>query len=172
MIQDNQWVTKGLPSRRQVNWLGFIGSVLAMGVALVVLQFYLQWEPCNLCIFQRIVMIALAGVFLLAALHNPQSWGAKVYGALIGLTAGTGAAIAIRHIWIQHLPPDQVPECGAGLNYLLDTMPLAQVIQTVLKGSGDCAEVQLFLGLSIPMWALLAFLAFGLAGTVRNWMRA
>ena len=172
MTQDNPRATTGLPSRRLVNWLGFIGSVLAMGVALVVLQLYLQWEPCNLCIFQRIVMLTLAGIFLLAALHNPQGWGAKVYGTLIGLTAGAGAAIAIRHLWIQHLPADQVPECGAGLNYLLDTMPLAQVVQTVLKGSGDCAEVQLFLGLSIPMWALLAFLAFGLAGTVRNWMRA
>jgi len=172
MMRDNQRATTGLPSRRLVNWLGFIGSMLAMGVALVVLPVYLQWEPCNLCIFQRIVMIALAVVFLLAALHNPQYWGAKVYGALIGLTAGVGAAIAIRHLWIQHLPADQAPECGPSLNYLLDAMPLAQVIQTVLKGSGDCAEVQLFLGLSIPMWALLAFLTFGLAGAVRNWMRA
>ena len=56
-------------------------------------------------------------------------------------------------------PADQVPECGPDLYYMLDAFPLMKTISTVLKGSGDCAEVQWrFLGFSMAEWTLLIFL--------------
>jgi disulfide bond formation protein DsbB len=104
-------------------------------------------------------------VLLVATLHNPVGWGIRVYGALVTLLAGAGAAIAGRHVWLQSLPPDQVPECGPGLDYILEVFPLSEAVQMVLRGSGECAEVLWrFLGLSIPGWTLVAFSGFILYG--------
>lgn len=116
-------------------------------------------EPCPLCIFQRIAFIAAAVVFLAGALQNPRRTGIRIYAALALLSNLIGAGIATRHVWIQHLPPDQIPSCGPDLSYMLDTLPLQSVITTVLKGSGECAAVTWrFLGLSMPAWALVFFL--------------
>ena len=158
-------------SRRAVNLLGFAACALLAAFAYY-LQFYEGLEPCPLCIFQRVAMIALGGVFLVAALHNPSGAGGRVYGVLIALVAAIGAGVAGRHVWLQSLPPDQVPACGAGLDYMLETFPLTEAIRMVLRGTGDCAEsVWSFLGLSIPAWTLIWFVAMGLVGLVRNWMR-
>ena len=46
----------------------------------------------------------------------------------------------MRHVWIQSQPKGEVPACGMGLNYMLETLPLTDVITKVLKGSGECAE--------------------------------
>ena len=78
-------------------------------------QGVLRVEPCPLCIFQRIGVACIGLVFLAAGLHAPRGWGARVYGALIALAALATMAVAARHVWIQHLPEDAVPACGAGL---------------------------------------------------------
>jgi len=83
-----------------------------------------------------------------------------------------GAGIAARHVWLQHLPPDQVPECGPGLNYMLQSFPFSKALSMVLKGSGECAKVGWrFLGLSIPQWTLLFFIGLGFGGAAQAWNR-
>ena len=156
-------------SKRRLNAFGFLccAGLLAYGYYL---EFVVGLEPCPLCIFQRLVLLALGLLFLLAVWHRPQGWGSRVYGALLLLTAAKGAALAAWHVYLQSLPPEAAPECGPGLAYLLDIMPITEVITTVLGGSGECAEIGWrFLGLSIPAWTLLCFVALGLAGTVNNW---
>jgi disulfide bond formation protein DsbB len=77
--------------------------------------------------------------------------------------AGIGAAIATRHVWLQHLPKDQVPECGPGLEYMLKKFALGQALEKILSGSGECAEAGWrFLGLSIAGWSLLWFVVLGI----------
>jgi len=113
-------------------------------------------DPCPLCVFQRIAFMWIGAVSLLAAAHNPGVVGRWVYGSMLALGGIAGIGIAGRHVWLQSLPPDQVPDCGMGLNYMLETMPFGQVLSEVLYGSGECAEVDwLFLGLSMPAWTLL-----------------
>lgn len=129
---------------------------------LLAYAFYLQLhaglEPCPLCIFQRVAFAALGLVFLIGGLHAPVGKARGGYGVLALLAAGTGAAIAGRHVWLQNLPPDQVPTCGPGLEYMLDAMPISGVIRKVMTGSGECANVDwTLLGLSMPAWALLCF---------------
>jgi disulfide bond formation protein DsbB len=128
--------------------------------------------PCPLCIFQRIAVILLGAVLLLAALHHPSGRGGKVYAALIGAVAAGGAIVAGRHVWLQHLPPDQVPACGPGLGYIIDSFPLSQAMRMVFTGSGECAVSDWsFLGLSMPAWVLVSIVLIGAAG-VRNNLRA
>jgi disulfide bond formation protein DsbB len=71
-----------------------------------------------------------------------------------------GASISTRHVWIQHLPPDEVPECSPGLDYVFQHFPLADTVKLLLTGTGECAKVDwTLLGFSIPEWTLVAFLA-------------
>ena len=121
-------------------------------------------DPCPLCVLQRVAFMWIGGVALLGVLHNPARGGQKTYSLMITLGAVLGAAIAGRHVWMQHLPADQVPECGPGLNYMLENFPLKETFSSVFFGSGSCAEVYWsFLGLSMPTWALIWFLGLGTA---------
>ena len=150
-------MTSIIPAPRQLNLLALLACLAAMAGALY-LQHVDGLEPCPLCIFQRVGVIAAAVVLLVAALHGPKGVGVRIYGLLTALAAIGGGAVAIRHIWLQNLPPDQVPACGPGLEYMLDVFPLQNVLQQVLAGSGECAEMDWsFLGLSLPAWSLVVF---------------
>jgi disulfide bond formation protein DsbB len=156
-------------SRRSANSLGFMVCALGLGYAYFV-QVGQGVEPCPLCIFQRLALLAVGLLFLLAALHNPQDWGAKVYGVLIDLAATVGLLIAGRHVWIQNLPPEEAPRCGPGLDYMLQNFPLGEALREVLTGSGECAKVDwTLLGLSMPVWNILLFFGLGAFGLMANW---
>ena len=122
------------------------------------LQFFEQLEPCPMCIFQRICYFLLAIVAGVAALHNPKKVGSRIYAVVCALLALVGAGIAGRQTWLQHLPPDKVPECGPGLDFMLEMYPLGETIMKTLRGSGDCAVVDWrFLSLSIAEWSVICF---------------
>lgn len=146
-------------------WLYLAGALFASG--LMGFGLYLQYvkhqDPCPLCMVQRMIFVAILVLFAVAALHGPKRIGERVYAALIGLLSLLGVAVAARHIWIQHLPKDQVPACGPGLDYMLDTFPMADVLKELLHGSGECAvRGWSFLTLGIPEWSLLCYIALGM----------
>lgn len=135
-------------------------------------QHVLGLEPCPLCVFQRVAVLALGCVFLAAYAHNPARGGAKVYGGLAVVAAGAGIGFAWRQLWLQGLPPDQVPECGPGLNFIMDVFPLWEAIAMVLKGSGDCAKIDwTFLGLSMAGWVLISLATLALLALWNNFRR-
>lgn len=158
-------------SPRLLNTLGF-----AFAAALIAFAYYLElvvgMEPCPLCIFQRVAVVAVAVVLGVAALHGPAVTGRRVYGVLALLTAGGGIALSLRHLWLQSLPADEVPACGPGLDYLMDVLPLFETIRTVLAGSGECAEVDRLFGVTLPAWTLGAFLLLGVVAVLANFRRA
>ena len=148
-----------LPPRRPAYLLGFLVCAGLMAWALY-LQYGLDLDPCPLCVFQRVAVIATGVIFLVAAVHNPRRGGAAVYALLTLIVAGVGAALAAWHVWIQAQPKGSVAACGMGLNYMLETLPFTEVISRVLKGSGECAEQGwLFMGLAIPSWTFVFFIA-------------
>ena len=121
-------------------------------------------DPCPLCVIQRVAYMWIGVCALLAVLHNPARTGQIAYTWIITLGAVFGAAVAGRHVWLQHLPPELVPECGPGLNYMLENFPLSETLSTLFLGSGSCAEVKwFFLGLSMPEWNLAWFIGLGIA---------
>ena len=135
-------------------------------------QFVQKLEPCPLCISQRIAIFLTGLCFLVAALHNPGQAGTRRYAIMGAVIALCGGAISIRHIWIQHLPPDKVPECGPGLAYVLNNFPLTETLKLMLSGTGDCAEVNwTFMSLSMPTWTLIAFLALATLSLLQFWNR-
>ena len=153
-----------MPRRRLAFFLGFVVCAGLMAWA-----FYLQYgeglEPCPLCMLQRVVVVAIGLVFLVGAFHEPGRLGAWMYALVLLLLSGIGAALATRHVWLQSLPKDQVPACGMGLSYMLESMPFLDVIRRVLEGSGECADkAWVFLGLSIAGWTLAFFVSIAFVG--------
>lgn len=160
-----------LANRRLANTLGFLACVGLMAYALFA-QHVLGLAPCPLCVFQRFAVITVGVLFLIAALHNPKTIGARIYGGLTLLAVACGVGIAGRHAWIQAQPPGTVPACGADLNFLMDIMPITQVVQKVLTGSGECGTVDWrFLGLSMPWWVLISLVVLGAWATVVNFRK-
>lgn len=147
-----------MTSYRSLSMLGFFACAGGLAFALY-LQHFRGFDPCPMCIFQRVAMLGAGLFFLLGALHAPKGGGRAVYAGLAAVAAVIGALIAARHVWLQGLPPDQVPACGPTLDYLLGMLPVMEVIQMVLKGDGNCAKIDAqWLGLSLPMWTLIAFI--------------
>ena len=152
------------------------GLVFLVCAALLTVAFYMEHvmglAPCPLCWLQRFGFMGAGLVGLLGFLHGPRGFGNRVYGFLLVLTAGAGLGIAGRQLWLQNLPEDQVPACGPSVDYLLDVLPWFEVLQTALRGTGDCAEVMWrFLGLSIPGWTALFFTLVIIVGLVMMFRR-
>ncbi len=121
------------------------------------LQHVVGLEPCPMCIMQRYAFVLVALLALVAGVHGPGRAGGRVYAALIGLAALGGASIAARQSWMQLYPPE-IPECGPGLEFMLESFPLAESLPMIFRGAGDCAAVDwTFLGLSIANWSLVSF---------------
>ncbi len=142
--------------------LVFIGLVFLAIISMLFARLYLEelldLAACPLCMTQRVFVVLWGVIALLAALHNPPGWGRRVYAALCALAAIAGGAVAARHVWLQHLPEDQVPACGPSLEYMLETLPFSETLSLVLMGDGNCAETMwTFLGLSIPEQTLILF---------------
>ncbi len=158
-----------LPGSRLLNLAGFLACAGMMGYALYA-EHALLMEPCPLCVFQRMATIGLGIVFLIAAVHNPTGMARRVYAGLIAVIALTGIGVAGRHVWLQNLPPDEVPACGPGFDYIIDAFPLSEALSLIFTGSGECATVDWqFLGLSMPTWVLICFVALGAWGIWVNW---
>lgn len=133
-------------------------------------QFGAGLEPCPLCISQRIMVVAVGVVMLAAVLHRPGPSGTRVYSILGGLVASGGAWISARHVWLQHLPAEEVPACGPGLEYMLRYLPLGETLKAMLTGTGDCAKVDWsLLGLSMPAWVLICFIGVALVSLAQYW---
>ena len=133
-----------------------IGSI---AFAMLYLEGQLGLAACPLCMTQRLFIVLVGAIGLIAAVHNPSGLGRRVYGALCTLAALAGGAVAARHVWLQHLPADQVPACGPSLEYMLDTLPFSETLSIVMMGDGNCADtVWTFMGFSIPEQTLALFI--------------
>ena len=148
---------KALP--RILHISGLTLCVLALLIAIFFMEKYLGLAPCILCIFDRIVIVAMALVFLIATVHNPSTTGHRTY-AVVNLVFGIiGIGIASRHIYLQSLSADAIPDCAPDLSYMLDTFPLPKTLSIIFNTSGECAEVTwTFLNMSIAQQTLLLFI--------------
>ena len=137
---------------------GFVACAGLLAYAIYT-QYYGGLLPCPLCTFQRGAFIVLGVVFLLGGLFGPKRRGWRAFWTVLALLpALAGIGIAGRHVWLQHLPADQVPACGPDLSYMMQAFPFADVIRKVFTGSGECAKVDwTFLGMAMPACSLIWF---------------
>lgn len=146
-----------MPSPRNTN-LAIALACAGLIAAALFLQHVLDLKPCYLCIVQRVLVIATGVIATLAFIHHPGRTGQRIYAGATGISALAGAGFALRQLWLQSLPEDLVPACGPPADYLFDVFSLSEAVPMLLKGDGNCAQVQwTLLNLSIPAWTLMAF---------------
>ncbi|CUB02722.1 disulfide bond formation protein B [Marinomonas fungiae] len=135
--------------------------VAFVAFALLGVAFYMEYqmglEPCPLCMLQRIAFFLIGVVSLISACGRQVSWHRKLAWPIIVLSL-LGAGLAIRHLYLQSLPMDELPACLPGLSYMFEVFPWQEIMQAMIMGTGECGDVLwTFLGLSIPGWTLVAF---------------
>lgn len=141
---------------------GFI-SCAGLLAAAYYFEYVLFLDPCPLCMLQRLATLLTGLGFLAAFIAAPHPAKGWLYAALLFTLAATlfGLWSADHHVWIQSLPAEEVPACGPGFDYLMQTLPLSELLTIMLKGNGNCAEIDwMFLGLSMPEWLRLWFVGF------------
>lgn len=131
---------------------------------LLVAAYYFQYveglNPCPLCIIQRVVVLALGLWLLLMAGVNAKPGGgaSKLLNGVGVLISLLGVAAAGRQVWLQSLPPADIPACGPDLAYMMEAFTASEMFTELLRGSGDCAKVDWsLLGLSMGAWMLVFF---------------
>ena len=144
----------------------FHGLVAFAAFALLGVAFYMEYqmglEPCPLCMFQRIAFFAIGVVSLISALRDNMSWHKKLAWPIVVLSL-FGAGLAIRHLYLQNLPAEELPACLPGLSYMFEVFPWQEILEAMVMGTGECGDVVwTFLGLSIPGWTLVAFVGMAL----------
>lgn len=148
-----------MPRTRLINLYIFLFCVALLSIAYY-MEYGMLMEPCPLCITQRIFFAAAGLMALIAFAHNPARKGKMVYGLLSTLFAFGGGGFAMKQIWLQGLPKDQIPSCGPSLSYMVQEFPFSEVLSVMLNGDGNCAEISWqdpILNMSIPQWSLAGF---------------
>ena len=131
-------------------------------------QHVLDVEPCPLCIIQRFTYLALAIVFLGAALAPRQgSMQRGLFWLATALTLG-GLGVAGYQTHLQLSPPTLAATCSASLSYMLETLSVTDVLAQLLNAKGDCSDTSFkILGLTLAQASLMIFTGFTLVlGTV------
>ncbi len=153
---------------RVLDILNFRKLCLATAVScalLIAAAYYMEYalflEPCPLCMVQRVLVLIVGLVCLAAAAHFPQRRGRIIYATCVAFFAALGMAAAGRHVWLQNLPQDRIPECFPGIGFIVSNHPFMESMRIIFGGTGECAEtLWTFLGISIPGWTLIAFIVF------------
>lgn len=141
----------------------FHALVAFAAFALLAVAFYMEYqmmlEPCPLCMMQRIMFFFIGVFALISACRGRISWQ-RTFAWPIVVFSVLGAALSVRHLYLQNMPVDELPACLPGLSYMIEVFPWQETLQAMIMGTGDCGDVVwTFLGLSIPAWTLVAFLS-------------
>ena len=139
----------------------FLVCVGMMGFALYH-QFYQWLMPCLLCVYERLMVIVLGLLSLVAAMWRPNSRrGVLVFSSVYALIALWGAGITVWHLLVQYGPKESAITCASSLPFPIDLYALPGWIAAVIRPVGDCsvADFTLF-GMSMPFWLLVAFIGF------------
>jgi disulfide bond formation protein DsbB len=147
-------------------------ALASMAFALY-LQFVEQLEPCPLCSIQRVALIACGLLAAAGALALRRRGSLLAITGLSAVAGLAGAGVAGWHSWLLAFPPESL-SCGRPFQWFHDEFPLAVWLPKLFRGDGDCLAVDWsLLGLTIPHWSLLVFiavlalLAFGIRGARR-----
>ncbi len=136
-------------------------SISLFSLSLVVFAVLLQqfgyrgisFLPCPLCILQRIGYLGIAISCFLAAGISPLK---KLFHVLAVLSAGFGAIIAGKQVWLLSHPESS---CGIDpLEVWINQFQLVRDLPWLFKADGLCsAKLPAIVGLQVPEWSLLWF---------------
>ena len=149
------------PIRNAGVWFSGIAlvCVAAVGAALVS-QHVFNMQPCPWCALQRLILLTIAAVCLLAGVVGRS--GRRVGAALAVLLALSGAGAAL---W-QHFKAASSVSCNLTLaDKILSSLQLDRVLPGVFEPRASCADAAVnLLGVPYDFWSLALFVLVALAG--------
>lgn len=144
-------------SNRMIYLSGFFVIALLLG-AMFYLQYYRGVNPCALCVLQRLIIAIIGVIFFIGAAFHWGRLGNRIIAAFAGVFSLLGIFTAGRQVWLQQLPGSSSNDCSASLQYMIQVLPLDEVLKKVFAGSAECSEVGWqFLHLSLATWSLVCF---------------
>lgn len=159
---------------RDLNALIVVVCGLSLAFALI-LEYGYNVLPCILCMVQRAAVAALGAVASVALFFNFSGWHRKLSAVVTMCIACAGGFFAARQIWLQHLPPEELPGCLPSIGYMFEVLPVMDALSLMMQGSSECSDVLWqFLGLSIPGWTLVLFVALLLMSSLHladRWLK-
>ena len=145
-------------STRLLYTLGFT-LISALLLTSVYLQYFDGFIPCPLCTLQRLCFALLGGLFFIGILAATKRFITVPINVLMTLFALLGIFLSGRQIWLQHFPSGDASECGVSLQYMMQALPVNQVIQKIFSGSAECTQRGFeFLTFNMAEWACVWFI--------------
>lgn len=135
--------------------LAIVGGGVWLGDAL-------RLKACPLCIFQRVLFLALGALALVGALSPRASAVQRGFAVLVALTALGGMVTAGYQSWLQWVEMPSL-ECGFSDPNLIERFVdwLGTRWPRLFLATGFCSSKEwIFLRLSLANWAFLIFLGF------------
>lgn len=121
-------------------------------------QHVLLVEPCPLCMIQRYTYAVLALVFSAIALSGKRPGLQRALGFVAIALVLTGGGVAAYQSKLQIFPAAQAATCSASLSYMMDTLPVADVVTKIFEAKGDCSDTSFtILGLTLAQISLAIF---------------
>jgi disulfide bond formation protein DsbB len=144
-------------------------SVAALSAGLFT-QHVLGYEPCSLCVLQRLGFIGVLGAaVLLVALPGASALSVALAGIATVMAFG-GLAVASYQVWLQAFPP-LVSSCGRGIAGYFDGWQFEAAFRWLLAADGDCAKpVSPFGVVSLAQLGLVAFALVSAAALRLLWL--
>ncbi len=139
---------------RKYDQLGMAVCLLAI-LAAFAIELTLNMEPCPICILQRVAVAKIFVLYLIAFFHKPKATARLLYPILRMFIALFGIVLALRHVWLQNMPSEEIPPCLPGLEYLLENFSILEIINLMLEDTGDCTKINYILGIPLSIWTML-----------------
>lgn len=141
-------------------------TIIVLSLIVLLASFYLQYgkqfEPCPLCLMQRICIIFILAFGLINLYRNKACSQALIVTQYV--LALLGLYFAARQVWLLSLPSGEIPACLPGLSVLIHYFPWQETVRALVWGSGNCTEIRwTWLGLSIPAWSIIYFVCIAIA---------
>ena len=140
-----------------------IFSILALSSALFI-QYILGYQPCNLCIIERIPYLAAIILISLILILNKYE---RIISIIISLFFILGTLISIYHVGIEQEIFSESFVCNLGNTNSNDISP-EQLLKELKKITVSCKDVSfLFLGFSLASFnAVISFVLSGIMITI------
>lgn len=137
-------------------WLFIAFTCAALEGAALYFQHGMGLQPCVMCIYQRLALLAVLFAALIGALV-PKFWLTRWLALLLGIGGAVkGLTLAIKHTDYQ-LNPAPWNTCSPFLDFP-PTLPLDKWFPNLFAAGGDCGKISWeFLGLVMPQWLIIVF---------------
>ena len=144
------------PNNRTIFFVITFLCVLSLAFAYYA-QYFQNFEPCPLCIAQRVILAVIGVLALLYGIHNPKNLLGRVYGLVLFIISAFGIKTAAHHQWLMNLPPEQQPlSCGMPLDVLYKKVPLDSFLHTILQGDAECGKISwMIFGVTPPIAVII-----------------